>query len=604
MPGPEHIDEPSVGGRADRTRSATPVGAAASGERLPSSTAAYFGGRYGHDFSSVRVHADDNAARSADQLGAHAWTVGESIRFGRGAYRPDTAEGARRIGHELAHVVQQQTGSPLDDDQAEAEAIRAETGSATVRKGTGTPRTRVQRQRVRVIRTPDTDDMVQHMIDERDPSTYQQRLAEAQSGRRPVLTFPVRTTRFGAAPLTARRSGDDIQVKIPVHVFANDDFRAQTRTLPVSAFVFRGMTIPRWAVVKVVLYENPWYAPNITGSTGWDTTSEVFLPAEGLLEISDVIDRATWINIGATVVEGLSLSPAGAAVHSALAQAINRAARNALAAMVIGTAEVAPAAVAGVAGRVTTTVVSDAAAQAVERRALSQISSEVVGEQVASRAGQTAAQTATSVTAPTVGRASTGTAVSAATTVGATEAVGQAARPQIAGATEINVSPQAYEHIMSQAFPSQAFNPVLTVVDGIGSRAGVAAVADPRFLAAVNSRNWALAGTLFHSAAAREARALAPGALPLGWTLQAERTIQSGLGGSRADLLFSGPGGVLLEIDWKTTGRSALSSGARSEMQRHAGQITAHMGPGLATQESRSWVDFVRALLPGIRWPR
>lgn len=573
------------------------------GERLPAPTAAYFGARFGHDFSSVRVHTDATAARSAAAMDAHAWTTGLSIRFARGAYRPDTTEGARRIGHELAHVVQQQTGSPLSDEQAEEEAIRAETSSAALVKGTGTPRTRVQRQRVRVIRTPETDDMVQHLLDERDPTTYQQRLADARAGRRPVLTFPVRTTRFGAAPLTARRSGDDIRVKLPVHVFSNSDFRAQTRTLPVDAFVGRGMTIPRWAVVKVVLYENPWYAPNITGSTGWDTTTEVYLPAEALLEISDVIDRATLINIGVTVVEGLSLSPAGAAVHSALAQAVNRAARNALAAMMIGTAEVAPTAVAGVASRATTTVVTDAATQAVERRVLSQASSNVVGEQVVGRAGQTVTQSVTSATTPAVGRATTGAATSA-TTVGATEAVGQTARQQIAGATEITVSPQAYEHIMSQAFPSQAFHPVLTVVDGIGSRAGAAVAADPRFLAAVNSGNWALAGTLFHSAAAREARALAPGALPLGWTLQAERTIQSGLGGSRADLLFSGPGGVLLEIDWKTTGRSALSSGARSEMQRHAGQITAHMGPGLATQESRSWVDFVRPLLPGIRWPR
>ena len=598
-----HDHRTSSGERPDRSRPTNRDGTASSGERLPSSTAAYFGARFGHDFSAVRVHTNEDAARSSAALDALAWTSGHRIRFARGAYSPDTAEGARRIGHELAHVVQQQTGSELDDGQAEAEARAAEANPAVVRKGTGLPRTRVQRQPVRIVRGPDTDATVQQLIDERDPGTYQRRLAEAQAGRRPVLTFPVRTTRFGSAPLTARRDGQDIHVKIPVHVFSNGDFRAETRTLPISAFV-GGLSVPRWSVVKIVLYENPWYAPNITGSTDWDSKTEVYLPAEGLLEISDVIDKATWINIAVTVVEGLSLSPAGMAAHGALSQAVGRAARNALAAMMISTAEVAPTALAGLASRATTTVVADTAAQAVERRAISQVASQAVREEVASQAGQTAVRTGASSTTQAVGRASAASGVSAATTSTGAEATGQAVRQRIAGATEIQVSPEAYTQILSQVFPSRALNPVLGVVDGIGSRAGAAVVTNPQFLAAVNSRNWALAGTLFHSAAAREARALAPGALPLGWTLQAERTIQSGLGGSRADLLFSGPGGILLEVDWKTTGRSALTSGARSEMQRHAGQITARIGAGLASQESQSWLDFVRALLPGVRWPR
>ncbi|MFD6176230.1 MULTISPECIES: eCIS core domain-containing protein [unclassified Isoptericola] len=578
-------------------------GPAAEGQRLPAATADWFGARFGHDFSAVRVLGDDRAASSAAALDAHAWTHGDTIRFARGAYAPGTAEGRRLIAHELAHVVQQRTGSPLDDAAAEAEARRAETRPGALHAGTGRRRPRVQRSPVRAIRTPETDDLVQHLVDERDPATLEQRLAEAKAGKRPVLTFPVRTTRFGAAPLTARRSGEDVHVKIPVHVFSNQDFRAQTRTLPVSAFV-GGMTVPRWAVVKVVLYENPWYAPNITGSTDWDTKTEIYLPAEALLEISDVITKATLINIGATVIEGLSLSPTGMAVHSALSQAIGRAARNALAAAMISAAKAAPTALAGVASRATTTVVVNAATEAVERQVVSQATTQAVREEVTSQATQAVTRTVASTTTEAAQRASTAPLASAAASVAATETAGQAARQSIAGATEIQVSARAFEHIMSQTFPSQALHPVLSVVDGIGTRAAAAVVTDARFLAAVNSGNWALAGTLFHAAAAREARALAPGALPLGWSVAPEYTIQSGLGGSRADLLFSGPANVFLEVDWKTTGRSALSSGARSEMQRHAGQITAHLGPGLATQESRSWVDYVRSLLPGVRWPR
>ncbi len=119
----------------------------------------------------------------------------------------------------------------------------------------------------------------------------------------------------------------------------------------------------------------------------------------------------------------------------------------------------------------------------------------------------------------------------------------------------------------------------------------------------MQSGNWRLAGTLFHSAAAREARSLPPSALPPGWIIQAEHVIQSGAGGSRADILLRGPAGELVEFDWKTTGRSALSSGSRSEMARHAGQITANISGTLTTQQSRSWVDYMRPLMPGVAWP-
>ena len=49
--------------------------------------------RFGHDFSSVRVHTDGEAARSALDLGARAYTVGQSLVFGRGEYAPDTDDG-------------------------------------------------------------------------------------------------------------------------------------------------------------------------------------------------------------------------------------------------------------------------------------------------------------------------------------------------------------------------------------------------------------------------------------------------------------------------------------------------------------------------------
>lgn len=63
--------------------------------------------RFGHDFSGVRVHADQIAARSADDVSASAYTVGNHIVFGAGWFAPSSATGSRLLAHELTHVVQQ-----------------------------------------------------------------------------------------------------------------------------------------------------------------------------------------------------------------------------------------------------------------------------------------------------------------------------------------------------------------------------------------------------------------------------------------------------------------------------------------------------------------
>jgi hypothetical protein len=63
--------------------------------------------RFGHDFSRVRIHADGSAARSAAELGAHAWTVGQHIAFAPGRFAPGHHTGRHLLAHELTHVVQQ-----------------------------------------------------------------------------------------------------------------------------------------------------------------------------------------------------------------------------------------------------------------------------------------------------------------------------------------------------------------------------------------------------------------------------------------------------------------------------------------------------------------
>ncbi|RZQ59373.1 DUF4157 domain-containing protein [Amycolatopsis suaedae] len=62
--------------------------------------------RLGHDFSQVRLHADE----SAGALRAAAYTVGEDIVFAPGNYAPDTPRGEALLTHELVHVVQNRSG--------------------------------------------------------------------------------------------------------------------------------------------------------------------------------------------------------------------------------------------------------------------------------------------------------------------------------------------------------------------------------------------------------------------------------------------------------------------------------------------------------------
>ncbi|WP_052890467.1 eCIS core domain-containing protein [Thermogemmatispora carboxidivorans] len=81
--------------------------AAGAGESLDAATRAFMEPRFGHDFSRVRIHADEQAAQTARTLNARAYTVGQEIFFGQGEYAPRSAEGRWLLAHELTHVVQQ-----------------------------------------------------------------------------------------------------------------------------------------------------------------------------------------------------------------------------------------------------------------------------------------------------------------------------------------------------------------------------------------------------------------------------------------------------------------------------------------------------------------
>lgn len=83
------------------------------GSPLPADVRRPFEAAFSHDFSRVRVHTGPDAAASARDVQALAYTVGPRIVFGEARYQPATSEGRALLAHELAHSAQQDTGGAI-----------------------------------------------------------------------------------------------------------------------------------------------------------------------------------------------------------------------------------------------------------------------------------------------------------------------------------------------------------------------------------------------------------------------------------------------------------------------------------------------------------
>ena len=83
------------------------LGSRISGKSLDSSSRELMELKFGYDFSSVRVHDDSQASRSARKINALAYTIGNHIFFNKNSYSFSSDGGKRLLAHELAHVVQQ-----------------------------------------------------------------------------------------------------------------------------------------------------------------------------------------------------------------------------------------------------------------------------------------------------------------------------------------------------------------------------------------------------------------------------------------------------------------------------------------------------------------
>jgi outer membrane protein OmpA-like peptidoglycan-associated protein len=87
---------------------------ASSGQPLDTASRETMETRFAHDFSHVRIHADQKAAAAADAINARAYTTGSHVVFGQDQFRPRADDGQRLIAHELAHVVHNDSASTVE----------------------------------------------------------------------------------------------------------------------------------------------------------------------------------------------------------------------------------------------------------------------------------------------------------------------------------------------------------------------------------------------------------------------------------------------------------------------------------------------------------
>jgi len=99
---------------------------ASNGRALDSDTRSYMEPRFNYDFSNVKIHDGDIAAKSASSINALAYTSGNNIVFNSGQYNTNSDSGKRLLAHELTHVVQQ-NGNTSSNRIQKQDAIEVDT---------------------------------------------------------------------------------------------------------------------------------------------------------------------------------------------------------------------------------------------------------------------------------------------------------------------------------------------------------------------------------------------------------------------------------------------------------------------------------------------
>jgi hypothetical protein len=124
-PAPDPLRDTSPA-RAKRNRTSVQRALNSSGRPLDAemSVRSHVDPGFGFDLSRVRIHDGAEAAESASDLNAEAYTSGSHVVFGEGKFDPHSSEGRSLLAHEIAHVAQQD--APVSGDLSRAEISSSE----------------------------------------------------------------------------------------------------------------------------------------------------------------------------------------------------------------------------------------------------------------------------------------------------------------------------------------------------------------------------------------------------------------------------------------------------------------------------------------------
>ncbi len=110
------------------------AGTRGSGRGLDAPVQADMEGRFGANFSGVRIHTDAKAVQLNRAVSAHAFTHGSDIYFNQGQYNPGSSGGKRLLAHELTHVVQQTGPATLAPKRVQRLAPSQKNGPLTIQR--------------------------------------------------------------------------------------------------------------------------------------------------------------------------------------------------------------------------------------------------------------------------------------------------------------------------------------------------------------------------------------------------------------------------------------------------------------------------------------
>ncbi len=99
---------------------------------LPGDVKSQMEASFDADFDNVKIHRD---SEKASIIGAKAYAQGNEIHFAPGQYNPQSTEGKKLIGHELAHIEQQRNGGAASGKQKKSASAEATADKEADEKG-------------------------------------------------------------------------------------------------------------------------------------------------------------------------------------------------------------------------------------------------------------------------------------------------------------------------------------------------------------------------------------------------------------------------------------------------------------------------------------